>query len=388
MNNFEQLVYSLIMENQPPPAPATNTSNSGADASNNSSTTVEDLIVDPEQIAKLLPDGYFNKFDYIPDKNDCALVKNAWYAAYTRPNAAPFKDIGYLLPIICLTFMILKRHDPDQSGNSMKAFTAKIDTAIIEKIKTDFKTIIDNVKTKNAIDINPADLPAPIANIQRQIKAAVGASVGQLTLSKCNDYSIRDALYYLLAARKEVRKKTLKVKNVPDAGKAVEAVLREPKRFAGGQKMFDPKLSTIYTSPVEKEILDISIAAHKYYESEKQRSKPQPQNNEEEDVELFCQTTLWDFLTNKITGSDFVFIWIDKNNQKVQRQTDIGAKGYNIQNIQGQTKSNNEPAKFLYRELEDFANYIRKQEPFDWVGALKNTAAGLKGVESALGIKM
>jgi hypothetical protein len=63
--------------------------------------------------------------------------------------------------------------------------------------------------------------------------------------------------------------------------------------------------------------------------------------------------------------------------------------GYTIGNILKMSKNAEfGEAAAVYKLLQNFADYVREEEPKDLVGKLQRTAAGLKSVESALGIKM
>ena len=372
MNKFEQMVYLMLEE-------------SDADK-----LTVEQYITDPDKMKAALGEDFFKKYEYYPSKDELLAVRNAWEGSLVRTNAAPFKNIGYLLPIIYLVHRILVKHA--LGGKLGKdSFAQPVVQDTLSSVLSVFKTHLNEKNGNNPIDFNVTDDPQ-VSDIKRQIKDAVGSSVGQLALTKFNDNNIKDALYQLLAARKVVRSKTLKPgKPIPEAGKAVEDVLREPKRFTGGHALFNPKLSSIYTEAVEKDILSIAIAAHAFYNE--QVIKYTPESKEGDTAEWVCETDVWDFITNATKGSDSKFTFTYNNGTSTKQQMkaeEVGVNGYTINNIRENLVKPNKSqgAKLLYKELEDFANYIRKQEPFDLVGKLQATASGLKSVEGALGIKM
>ena len=380
MNYFEQLIYDMILcEATPPGGDAEPASDESASTA---SGNLGDYIV--KNISDLVGPKYAPLYDGVPSADEVRAVITAWTPALTREGAAQFKELGYLLPVIYLVWKLVNAHGKP----TINSFTSPWDQAKAAPIIANFQKRLTETKSRNPIDFKVVD-DTKVANILRIIKTHVGSSVGQLALTKFDNESIRDALYHLLAARKAVRLKTLKVKTVPDAGPAVEKVLRNSKQFAGGQRLFDPKLSTVYTEPVEKDILSIAIAAEKFFNEQVTEYTPPVKEGEAQPV---CNTDLWDFLTNSSVGADsmFSFVWTDDSSAKKEIKAETAGKGgYVIKNIRTLATSNKSPgATLLYRELEDFANYIRKQEPFDWVNALKNTAAGLKSVEGALGIKM
>ena len=258
------------------------------------------------------------------------------------------------------------------------------------------------IKRTNAVDADPlfdyTPLSAWAIALQGPLRRAIAQEkFGRIALDKFNGENIKKTIYGLLEVRKSIRVSHIKnPRNVPNAVSYIDKILFNPKQFIGGQTKVPVQFKSIYNSNVIDSLVDIAITAEELYETQFKEMLPVD--------ETPPKTTLQEFLENKtiktytassdtapevLEGGNF-FCFKGSKTGIDSKQTTLtnngpGEGGYIIKNIK-QMKSNT--AQELIKKLASFANYISEGEPRNLAGKLQATASALKGVESALGIKM
>jgi len=158
--------------------------------------------------------------------------------------------------------------------------------------------------------------------------------------------------------------------------------LLTPEKFAGATNVVPAAFKKMYKDANIEQLIKIADKAKKLFITESSELA-EKQNI----VDIFpnkIKTPFNNFISNNPLEVDkssqktyFMFTITEKNNDtKVFNSQLIG--GYTIDNITNRLKS--EQAKELIRELSQFANYIRHQEPTNVLGVLK----GISGVTGAL----
>lgn len=208
--------------------------------------------------------------------------------------------------------------------------------------------------------------------------------IGKLALSSYKDSSIKQTIYGLLEARKEARQSVIP-NNTPTAIDFIDQVLLTPEKFAGAKNVVPAKFKKTYNDTSVEKLILIADKAKKLFIAEATEVA-----NDNNITNLFpnnIKTTLNNFISNDQVKPDkatqknfFMFLVTDPKGQDQQiynKQDDV-VGGYTIDSIS--TKLKSEESKELIKELSQFANYIRYQEPANVLGVLK----GVSGVTGAL----
>lgn len=356
------------------------------------------------------------------------LCKDPW----TSKSAQSFLEKGSLFPVIDLIFYIAEEiaraqgkpseHSKDIFASDYPDNVKTIKTAL-QKANSKFE---ENAITSNPIDYQPLSTDrGPYIKVQILKHLYKTEEVSKVFLTNYKGSSIKEAVYWMLAARKKVRAKTIPGGTVPDQGKEVWELMINYTKFAGGIDKFSAKLSSdkVYTQPVWKDLWDIARKADLFYQSEQESAQEvteslrffnknllnedsatdaanaaaeagkateqtQQQNPEEKQTENKPQYQFLpqfpDFLENKRISDNskkFQFTTTDKKFLTPPSQQAFDG-GYTIENIETMAKNNVPGAKQLYDKLTSFANYIREGELVDWM----KVAEGAKSIAQGLSL--
>ncbi len=297
-------------------------------------------------------------------------IFNIWIKCWTRTSASQFFEYSQYLPYIELMAQVANL----APGNP---------SSVVERFKkapisiTAFKTQLDKFKVsiQNRTTANPIDFPVATAEgqyVATQIRKQLQQNyVGQITLDKFAGNSIKDAIFYILEARKKARLATLSTTSVPDQGPAVTDVLLHPKKYAGGTYAFSNKVSSdkIYTRAIHTELLNIGLAGKRFFDSEINRLFPKDEQGKFKPPGPKTGDTAYEvFLSN--SSKEQGFYAFDAEEGKVVLAKDVGKGGYTIGNIKS-IMGNNEAAKDLYELLMTLANYVREGEIVDWLSVIR-----------------
>jgi len=269
-------------------------------------------------------------------------------------------------------------------------------------------------------------------------KKQYGQVVGSLALQNYYNKSIQVTIFSLLNARKKARDP----QNItPNASNYIQQILLTPEKFAGGNIKVPQEFSRIYEQTSVQQLMKIGVAIKNFYNFEKSnKQRALDQQNEGRKI----ITSIEDFFSNSSVTND-TFKWeadgqsqldlagltfngllqliedtqaefsfdtpstqaefpfssdksLAKPTTTIPKEWDNKLKpntpqantkpldgptggGYNIKNIKSMT--NVDSAIELYKELENFANYIKEVEAKkgpDIAGALKGATRAVKGL--------
>jgi hypothetical protein len=305
-----------------------------------------------------------------PQFQQILKIYNAWKTSWTRTSASAFESLAAYFPVISFMADVatLAKGNTTQVNDIFTKNT--ILTSTFSKQVDSFKTQIKNRTSGNPIDWYA--LTPEAQYVQTQLRKKLGQNyLAQVSLDKFNKNSIKEAIFYMLEARKKARMATLPTASVPDQGKAVLDVLLHPDKFSGGEYAFSNKVSSdkIYTRAIHTEILDLGLYSKAFFRAEAMRLQSSDGSaiaTTDTMYEMFLNNS---YLKNDEKGEEkFAFI-TELNEGEVL--SDIGVNGYTIENIQTAGKNGNDPAKDLYELLLKFANYVREGEITDWIEVMR-----------------
>ena len=333
-----------------------------------------------------LKDYFFTTFNMDKKWPESSKIFRVAVEYAKRPSAESLVQYAEQFPLLdFLWYIISKETNFDLEKDDLDS--AKI------KIHVDtFKAACS--KANQGTNVNPLFGYVPYTGIaataQRLLQKKISNQlIGKLSLQNYNGKSIKEALYFLLEARKKARSSVIK-QTVPSAIPFIDKILADPQSYAG-KVQIPPQLRAIYDRVDGETLIDLAQTMQDFFESEStiaSNAKGKGNLLNTKDVEL--KNTFMDFISNNLkkeSPNSNVFTFI-KSNKPFYATGSIPNKmpgGYTIANIR---TINTPQAKTLIKELESFASYISEGEPRNLVGKLQATAAGLKSVESALGIKM
>ena len=408
MLKFKNLILSIINEGPAVAvAPATGTSTTPAAPSTSTAPvtapssgqplSLRDLFFTPlsnttsgtpnpptniTQAIKDLETPYNNAYgpSSAPSADDLIKIFNIWKKCWSRTSASQFFEYGQYMPYI--EFMAQVAHLAGNVTNVDARFeTELIQPAAFMAAITTFKAALVNKPTAN-----PIDFPVSTAEgqyIATQLKKHIQTNfVGQITLDKYAGKSIKDAIFYILEARKKARLATLSIGTVPNQGKEVLQILLKPDNFAGGNYAFSNKVSSdkIYTRAIHTELLGIGLSARRLFDAECTRLfEKDPTGKGFIDPGPEMGDSAYEvFLNNGSLDGQNCFAFADDGGGTVSA-TDVGTGGYIVGNLKA-ISSKNEAAKDLYDKLTELANYVREGEIVDWlavIGGATKIAGGL-----------
>ena len=300
--------------------------------------------------------------------------------AYKRKVANILVNFDDYYPLMDFLWFVLQNNNKNYSeiikpDSKFKIVGLK---ALANKFKDSCKALNPGKNLNPLFGYTPVSAQGKL--LQQPLQKHISNSlVGKMSLQNFNNLSTRKALYGILEARKKVRSSALSNKNIPTAVDYIDNILKTPEQYAG-QQQIPPQLRSLYDGVTGNILIEISQAFHEFFESEYYSAtvsapeQPVPKPS----AELFMQ-----FISNPSGNEDFAFPIANK--EYPSTNVVAGSGGYTISNIK---KINTPQAKAVISELEIFANYVSEGEPKDLVSKLQATASALKGVESALGIKM
>lgn len=377
MINFKDVVLSYLEEQTPAPAPvgtqqqvltlATSWDDNNSPVLNN----LRDYLLKTFNIDRSWPDS--NKI--------FAIARDQTI----RQRADSLVEYAEHFPLLDFLWYLMSKEkgfDPTKID---------LDDAKITKHATDFQNLCS--KSNQGTNINPLFGYTPITSVANVIKRPLQKKIsnqliGKLSLQNYSGKSIKEALYFLLEARKKARSSVIK-QTVPSAIPFIDKILADPQSYAG-KVQIPPQLRAIYDRVDGETLIDLAQTMHEFFESEYTYAVSLQKQLASKNVKI--KTTFAEFISNSLVKDSkfpnkFAFI-NTKTNKVIAQEGNIPTNtkgGYTIANI----KTINTPqAKALIKELENFANYISEGEPSNLVGKLQATASGVKSVESALGIKM
>lgn len=332
-----------------------------------------------------LKDYFFTTFNMDKKWPESSKIFRVAVEYAKRPSAESLVQYAEQFPLLdFLWYIISKETNFDLEKDDLDSSKIKI------HVDT-FKAACG--KANQGTNVNPLFGYVPYTGIaataQRLLQKKISNQlIGKLSLQNYNGKSIKEALYFLLEARKKARSSVIK-QTVPSAIPFIDKILADPQSYAG-KVQIPPQLRAIYDRVDGETLIDLAQTMQDFFESEYATAISSQKQLSSKNIKV--KTTFMDFISNNLTKESKVpnkFAFINtKSNKLIYQQGNIPANvkgGYTIANIR---TINTPQAKTLIKELESFANYISEGEPKNLVGKLQATAAGLKSVESALGIKM
>ena len=306
------------------------------------------------------------------------LIKDA----FTRDTAVKIQGYASVYPIIDFLYYIAEHEGAKKGKTGTDIFDPKttLDKATIDSYDTDYSSKFGASVTGGNpfFDFNP--LSGKGASLHLTIARSLSKNaVGQLGLANFDELGIKQAIYGILAGHKKLRSATIGNKTIPSAVKYIDSVLNNPQQYGGGKTQIPNEFAEIYDNVSINELISISIAAHKFFESELTRfnlSNP--------------VTTFYQFISNEPLDDKklFNFLWTSKGLAKpavrpaesAPGKGDPGQGGYTIANIKS---INTTQSKELIQELEGMANFVRSGEPKtkrDIAGGLSSAAGGMRAL--------
>lgn len=339
---------------------------------------------------------YYSDFEFPPNISDFfkklrdSIIRAGANAQFKTlildyPNLA-FIDFYAYLARYLLSNPNLKGHDSGKSFGKYIASNTNEDYLLPENEVKDAIALFQKDFGKRVQGGHPILDYIPLESTILSLKSKLAADsyesvIGKLALSNYKNSSIKQTVYSLLEARKEARQSLLKG-STPSAISFIEEVLLTPEKFAGATNVVPTAFKKMYKDASIEQLIKIADKAKKLFTAEAS-DLAEKQNI----VDIFpskIKTSFNNFISNEPLEIEktsqktyFNFTVTEKNNNaKVFNPQLVG--GYTIDNITNRLKS--EQAKELIRELSQFANYIRHQEPTNTLGVLK----GISGVTGAL----
>ena len=386
MLKFKNLILSIINENdtveleEPPavtiPEPAGQTKTvrewffiiptstttepaSSEDVTKTSNTTMANPSALSAEIKKL-ESSYVTAYGpgSFPSVDDLTKIMNVWRRCWSRTSASQFFEYAQYMPFIELMAQVanLVPGNPNVDDRFLKA---QIPQTAFDLCLTKFTEALTNKPTANPIDFPIATAEGQY--VASQIKKHIQTNfVGQITLDKYPGNTIKEAIFYILEARKKARLATLSTSTVPDQGKAVLDILLEPDKFAGGNNAFSSKVSSdkIYTRAIHTELLGIGLSARRLFDAECMRLfKKSPDGKGYEGAGPITTSSAYEvFLNNGSHDEKNYFAFADDEGGHSVSAADIGEGGYIISNLKAASQKN-EPVKDLYEKLTDCLLY-------------------------------
>lgn len=305
-----------------------------------------------------------------PTVDILSKIFNIWIKCWSRTSASQFFEYSQYLPYIELMAQTANLAPNNPSSVPERFKKSLIPISVFKAQLQKFETAIQNRTTANPIDfpIATAEGQYVATQIRKQLQQNY---VGQITLEKFAGNSIKDALFYILEARKKARLATLPTKSVPDQGKAVTDVLLHPEKYAGGTYAFSNKVSSdkVYTRAIHTELLNIGLACKRFFDYEINRLFPKNEKGEFKPPGPITGDTAYEvFLNNASKEQDF--FKFDAEDGQMVLAKDVGTGGYMLENIKAMM-GNNDAAKEVYELLLSFANYVREGEIVDWLAVIR-----------------
>jgi hypothetical protein len=317
-----------------------------------------------------------------PTSDTLNKMLNIWMKCWTRTSASQFYNYVQYLPYIELMAQVANLAPGNPSSVVDRFKKVPISIEAFKKQLEQFKKTIQNRTSANPIDfpIITAEGQYVATQLRKQIQQN---TVGQVALEKFSGNSIKEAIFYILEARKKARLASLPTKSVPDQGKEVLDVLLHPEKYSGGMYAFSNKVSSdkIYTRAMHTDLLNIGFAAKALFESELHRIFPKDESSNFKSPGPITGDTAYEVFLNNASQEEGNLFAFDAEEGHVRLAKDVGAGGYSIENLKKlAASSENEPARELYNLLTSLANYVREGEIIDWnavAGGIGKLATGL-----------
>ncbi len=342
--------------------------------------SLETWYSDPDsfpQVRQKLKDAF--GIDKFPNSTPFfTLLKDA----FTRDTAAKIQGYANVYPIIDFLFYIAEKEGRAKKMSGTDVFDPK--TTLNDKTISIYDAEYSSKFDASVTGGNPFYDFNPLSGKGTSLHSTIARSlskniIGELGLSNFDGLSIKQAIYGILAGHKKLRSATIGNKSIPSAVKYIDSVLNNPQQYGGGKTQIPREFAQIYDNVSVNELISISIAAHKFFESELTRFKVSNPT-----------TTFYQFISNEPLDNKklFNFMWTSKGLAKpVARpaesapgKNDPGQGGYTIANIK---RLNTAQSKELIKELEGMANFVRAGEPKtkkDIVGGLQSAASGMRAL--------
>lgn len=450
MINFREAVLSYLVEKDGTPSPADSSEKPKTEEDKKADKEVEDtksviefLKQNTSALQTIWNQHYknYNQYDdqyKEPNETVITLILNR--VAQTSRQKMLAKDVkDYIQPLFPLLDLIIYLRHPIYKD---KALTNE------KKFENWKQRLPKPTGSQMPIKFNP--MTSIAAELRKEyLMAEAYTDLGANFLASNPDKSIWFVIMKMLEVRKKNRGREIDLKKVPSTVNWVNNLLYYPEKYAGGGNKVSANLRAVYEEVTAEKLLGLAFAVKNLFQSEAMRAggatnldqlklKPlyekaligfynnQPLLNSQfawesfklNESQIFAFSDACRDLLNELTvgsteayrsGYDSIY---NKNKASTQpeaptnqeQQTDDETPkteeppedtkmdltgGYTISNILKMSKNAEfGEAAAVYKLLQNFADYVREEEPKDLVGKLQRTASGLKSVESALGIKM
>lgn len=342
------------------------------------------------------------------------------------------KDVeNYIRPLFPLLDLIIYLRDPQEKRQGVTNE---------QKYKAWEQSLRKLPKPHMPIKFNAMSTVAK--NLRRDyLVAAAYTDLGANFLASNPDKSIWFIIMKMLEVRKKNRIREVDLTKAPNTVNWVNELLYHPEKYGGGGKKVSSNLRAVYEEITAEKLLGVAFAVKNLFESEAIRvggaadsdqlkSRPlyekaligfynnQPVQSGQfvwesfklNESQLFAFSDTYKNLLDEVTDPAIYSKVINAVNKSAaaRKSSKFGSTdqtqplnqedpsinidltgGYTIGNILKMSKNAEfGEAAAVYKLLQNFADYVREEEPKDLVRKLQATASGLKSVESALGIKM
>ena len=433
MINFKDVVLSYLVEKDGDATPTEDTSKKAATEKSEEEKNTKDIVVflksKISELTGIWSKNYkdFNQYDDLnvkePNENIVLLILNR--VAQTSRQRMLVKDVkDYIQPLFPLLDLIIYLRHPLYKD---KALTNEV------KFANWKQRLPKSPGSQMPIKFNP--MTSIAAELRKEyLMAEAYTDLGANFLASNADKSIWFVIMKMLEVRKKNRSREIDLKKVPSTVTWVNNLLYYPEKYSGGGKKVSEKLRAVYEEVTAEKLLGVAFAVKSLFQSEAMRVGEAANLDQLKSNPLYEKAVVGFYNNQPIQSGQFawesfklnesqLFTFFDVYKQtlneynplpqvyrnipienKPEQQTDDetpkteepleDAKidltgGYTISNILKMSKNAEfGEAAAVYKLLQNFADYVREEEPKDLVRKLQATASGLKSVESALGIKM
>ena len=437
MINFKDVVLSYLVEQGETPSPADSSEkpkteeDKKADKEAEDTKSVVEFLKQNTSALQTIWNQHYKNYNQYDDQykepNEAVVTLILNRVAQTSRQKMLVKDVkDYIQPLFPLLDLIIYLRHPLYKD---KALTNE------KKLENWKQRLPKPTGSQMPIKFNP--MTAIAAELRKEyLMAEAYTDLGANFLASNPDKSIWFVIMKMLEVRKKNRGREIDLKKVPSTVNWVNNLLYYPEKYAGGGNKVNANLRAVYEEVTAEKLLGLAFAVKNLFQSEAMRAGGATNLDQLKSKPLYEKALIGFYnnqplLNNQFAWESFklnesrIFAFSDAYKQmlneynpnalpqayrnvpienKTDQQTDDETPkteepledtkidltgGYTISNILKMSKNAEfGEAAAVYKLLQNFADHVREEEPKDLVGKLQRTAAGLKSVESALGIKM